>query len=437
MNKKEKIRKKILKEIINFYEEEKGKKFVPGKTYIPYAGRVYDAGEIMNLVDASLDFWLTAGKYTKAFERGLADFVGKKCSILTNSGSSANLLAVSALKSPLLGKARLKAKDEIITAASCFPTTVNPIVQNGLTPVFIDVELGTYNVIPEMIEKAISRRTRAIFTAHTLGNPARIKEIRRISQKYNLWFIEDNSDSLGSLYGGRYTGSFGHISSCSFYPAHLITMGEGGAVLTDDAVLKKAILSLRDWGRECWCMTGRDNTCGRRFSMKRGELPFGYDHKYVYSHIGYNLKATDMQAACGLAQLAKIERFIKARKENFTFFYKHFKMYEEYFVLPRSENEADPCWFGFPLLVRSSAPFSRNDIVRYLEKNKIATRMLFGGNIIRQPAYKDAAYRVCGSLRNTDLVMRNLFWIGVYPGIKSGEREYIRGVIGEFIRSRA
>ncbi|MCM8788190.1 MAG: lipopolysaccharide biosynthesis protein RfbH [Candidatus Omnitrophica bacterium] len=427
--------KKIIQENVKkAFSATKKEKFIPGRTYISYAGRVYDEKELINLVDASLDFWLTEGRYAKRFEQELSNFLGIRYCILTNSGSSANLLAVSALTSPLLKEKRLKPQDEVITTACGFPTTVNPIIQNNLVPVFIDVNLGTYNIQVEKIEKAISKRTKAIFIAHTLGNPADLEKIMKIVKKYNLWFVEDNCDSLGSKYRGKYTGSFGHISTCSFYPAHIITTGEGGAVFTDDPLLKRIILSMRDWGRDCWCDTGCDNTCGKRFSWKLGNLPYGYDHKYIYSHIGYNLKMTDLQAAIGVAQIEKLPGFIKARKKNFNQLYNFFKKYERFFILPEWPENSEPAWFGFPLLIKKNAPFDRTEIVNHLEEHKIATRMLFGGNLTKQPAYQNIKYRICGNLKNTDLVMNNLFWIGVYPGITEEKMTYVIETFDRFLR---
>ncbi len=428
------IRKEILRKVVEFYQNGPRDKFIPGKTPLNYAGRVFDKQELVNLVDASLDFWLTAGRYATEFEGKLARFLGAKSCLLTNSGSSANLLATSALTSPLLKDRQLKAGDEVITTACGFPTTLNPILQNNLVPVFIDIEIGTYNIRAELIEKAITKKTKAVFIAHTLGNPVDIGLISKIAKKYNLWFIEDNCDALGSKYKGRYTGTFGDISTCSFYPAHHITMGEGGAVLTNNSLLQRIILSFRDWGRDCWCDSGHDNTCRKRFTQKFGNLPYGYDHKYVYSHIGYNLKVTDMQAAVGVAQLKKLPGFIKARKENFLFFKKCLKNYQKYLILPEPTDGSDPSWFGFPILVRENAPFTRNEIVSYLEQNKIATRMLFGGNLTKQPAYKDIKYRICGSLRNTDIVMNNLFWIGVYPGLNHFMLTYMKNMIIKFLK---
>jgi len=434
MNIEKFARKDILNKVVKFYQSQKRNKFIPGKTKISYAGRVYNDKELVNLVDASLDFWLTAGRYADKFESRFAKFLGLKYCLLVNSGSSANLLAVTALTSSKLGKRQLKPGDEVITIACGFPTTLNPILQNNLIPVFIDIDLGTYNIKAENIEKVITKKTKAIFIPHTLGNPAELGKILRIVKKYNLWFIEDNCDALGSKYNGRYTGTFGHISTNSFYPAHHITMGEGGAVLTNDALLNRIIMSYRDWGRDCWCQAGHDNTCGKRFAQKFGSLPFGYDHKYVYSQIGYNLKVTDMQAAIGVAQLEKLPGFIEARIRNFNLIYSGLKKYERYFILPQAAKNSEPSWFGFPLLVKSSAQFTRADIVLHLEKNKIATRMLFGGNLTKQPAYQGVKFRIAGDLRNTDLVMNNLFWIGVYPGISKVHISYIICVFEKFIK---
>jgi len=426
MKSKAQLKKEILEKVVEFYRAGLKKTgFKPGETLINYSGRVYDQQELRNLVDASLDFWLTSGRFTDEFERSLERFLGIKHCLLVNSGSSANLLAVSALTSPLLGKRRLLPGDEVITTSCGFPTTLNPIIQNNLVPVFVDVELGTYNIQVELIEKAITKKTKAIFTAHTLGNPINIDKIRRIVKKYDLWWIEDNCDALGTKFNGNYTGAFGDISTCSFYPAHHITMGEGGAVLTSNLLLRKIIMSLRDWGRDCWCKAGSDNTCGKRFTGKFGDLPKGYDHKYVYSHIGYNLKATEMQAAIGVAQLKKLPGFIRKRKTNFDFLFKSLSKYEKYLILPKWHKLAEPSWFGLPVLVKNNSPYDRDVIVNYLEKNKIATRMLFGGNLLKQPAYRDIKCRISGDLRNSDLVMNSLFWIGVYPGLDQEKLKFI------------
>ncbi|MGA9187258.1 MAG: lipopolysaccharide biosynthesis protein RfbH [Methanosarcina sp.] len=407
--------------------------FMPGKSKIPYSGRVYDENEMISLVDSALDFWLTAGRFAKQFEGEFADFLGVKHCLLTNSGSSANLLAISALTSPKLGDKQLKPGDEVITVAAAFPTTVNPIIQNNLIPVFMDVNLGTYNIQYDKIEAAISDKTKAIFIAHTLGNPFNLDTVMEIAEKYNLWVIEDNCDALGSKYNGRFTGTFGHIATFSFYPPHHITMGEGGALVTNNTQLKKLIESFRDWGRDCWCGPGCDNSCGKRFEMQLGELPYGYDHKYTYSHIGYNLKVTDMQAAVGVEQLRKLPSFIQARKKNFELLYDGLKKYEKYFILPETEPKADPSWFGFILTVREDAGFNRDDIVKHLEKNNIATRMLFAGNIIRHPSFKDVEYQISENLLNTDRIMNDTFWIGVYPGLTEEMIAYMVKIFDDFI----
>lgn len=429
----EKIRKEIFEKVTELYELTKSKEsFTPGEDHINYAGRVYDEKEMIRLVDSSLDFWLTAGRFAENLEKELAKFIGVKYCLLTNSGSSANLLALSALTSPKLGEKRLKPGDEVITTACGFPTTLNPIIQNQLIPVFIDVELGSYNILAKDIERALSEKTKAICIPHTLGNPFKINEISEISKTHDLWLIEDNCDALGSKYNGKYTGSFGHLSTLSFYPAHHMTMGEGGAVLTDDPHLKEIVASFRDWGRDCWCDPGHDNTCNRRFSWQLGSLPYGYDHKYIYSHIGYNLKVTDMQAAVGLEQLKKLPNFIESRNKNFKILESTLLEYQDYLILPHTEEKAEPSWFGFPILVRDEAPFNRDHIVNYLENNKIATRMLFGGNLTRQPAYEDMEFRSIDPLLNTDLVMNNLFWIGVYPGITKEKMKYVTTKFKEF-----
>lgn len=431
------LKQEIFNLVTKYYKEKhKVMPFIPGETYIPYAGRVYDEKEMISLVDSALEFWLTAGRFAKQFEKEFSNYLGVKHCILTNSGSSANLLAISALTSLKLGERRLKPGDEVITVACAFPTTVNPIIQNNLIPVFVDVDVGTYNILVEKIEDALSKKVKAIFLAHTLGNPFNLDKILEICKKYNLWLIEDNCDALGSKYNGKYTGTFGHIATFSFYPPHHITMGEGGALVTNDVQLKRLIESFRDWGRDCWCESGCDNTCGKRFEWKLGSLPFGYDHKYIYSHIGYNLKITDMQAAIGVEQLKKLTLFAKARKENFKFLYENLKKFDKYFILPKIERKADPSWFGFLITVRKDAGFTRDEIVKYLEDNKIATRMLFAGNIIRHPSFEDIKYRIYGNLKNTDFIMNNTFWLGVYPGLSSEMIEYIINKIEEFIKKR-
>ena len=429
----EDIKQEIFANVKRYYELQYSKKeFIPGKSKINYAGRVFDEKEMISLVDSALEFWLTAGRFAKEFEKEFAEFLGLKFCSLTNSGSSANLLALSSLTSSKLGDKKVRPGDEVITIACGFPTTLNPIIQNNLIPVFIDIELGNYNIKVDDIENAISEKTKVIFIPHTLGNPVNLNEIIKIVKKYNLWFIEDNCDALGSKYTNKYTGTFGHISTFSFYPAHHITMGEGGAVCTNDPLLNKIINSFRDWGRDCWCEPGHDNTCGKRFTQFFGDLPYGYDHKYVYSHIGYNLKLTDMQAAIGVEQLKKLPNFIEIRKKNFKIIFEYLKEYEDYFILPNWEKESDVSWFGFPILVRENAPFTRNEIVSYLENNNISTRMLFGGNLTKQPAYKDMNYRIYGNLKNTDLVMNNLFWIGVYPGTDFDRIQYIHKIFNNF-----
>lgn len=431
----EKIRNEIFRKVKELYllRENEKSDFVSGESYIPYAGRVYDEHEIISLVDSALDFWLTAGRYANQFETEFAEFLGIKHCLLTNSGSSANLLAVSALTSPKLGKKRLKPGDEVITVAAAFPTTVNPIIQNNLIPVFIDVDLGNYNIQADKIEDAISDKTRAIFIAHTLGNPFDLNKVMEIAEKHNLWVIEDNCDALGSKYNGQYTGTFGHIATFSFYAPHHMTMGEGGALVTNDTQLKRLIESFRDWGRDCWCEPGCDNSCGKRFGWKLGKLPFGYDHKYIYSHIGYNLKITDMQAAIGVEQLKKLPLFIEARKRNFRMLFDGLKKYDDYFILPEIKTETDPSWFGFLLTVRENAGFSKDDIVKYLEDHKIATRMLFAGNITKHPCFEGVEYRVWGDLVNTDRIMNDTFWIGVYPGLTDEIIEYMLNIFNEFI----
>ena len=432
----EEIKKEIFEKVVELYNLKKeDEKFVPGESTVNYAGRVFNEKEIIKLVDSSLDFWLTAGKYANQFEEELANFLGTRYCLLTNSGSSANLLAISALTSPKLGEKQLKSSDEVITTSCGFPTTLNPIIQNNLKPVFIDVEKATYNIQADKIEDAISENTKAIFIPHTLGNPVNIDKIMQISEDYGLWFVEDNCDALGSTYNGKYTGSYGHISTFSFYPAHHITMGEGGALATNNPLLKDIIASFRDWGRDCWCEPGCDNTCRKRFKWQLGDLPAGYDHKYMYSHIGYNLKVTDMQAAVGVEQLKKLPEFIEARRKNFNIIYESLKPYEDYLILPKWDIKSEPSWFGFPILVKDSAPFTRDDMVEHLENNKIATRMLFGGNLIRQPAYQNIQFRQVDSLKNSDLVMNNLFWIGVYPGIDNAKMDYVILVLNNFLNT--
>jgi len=421
------------------------KPFIPGKTPIRYAGRVFDENEIQAAVEASLDFWLTEGRFAEEFQCELAEKVGVEYALLTNSGSSANLLALTALTSPLLGEKRLKPGDEVITVAAGFPTTLNPIILNGLVPVFVDVDIPTYNAKVEEIEAAIGPKTKALFIAHTLGNPFDIDSVLALCQKHNLWLIEDNCDALGSAYNSKlktqnsklqFTGSFGHLATCSFYPAHHITTGEGGAVLTSDDTLARIVRSLKDWGRDCYCGPGESNTCGRRFSGQYGDLPYGYDHKYVYSHIGYNLKMTDIQAAIGLEQLKKLDGFCQARRDNFKTWINGFKKYEDYFILPEATKGSYPAWFAFPITVKEGAGFTRTELTNCLSENLIETRNLFGGNLLRQPAYLNIKHRKIGNLENTERIMNDTFFLGTFPGIGSEQIEYTMNIIKEFVRSK-
>lgn len=399
--------------------------FEPGKSPVPYAGRVFDADEIVKLVDASLDFWLTTGRYAAEFERRFAQFFGLRHALLVNSGSSANLVALSCLTSPKLGDRQLQPGDEVITAATGFPTTVNPIIQNGLVPVFVDTHVPTYNLDVTQLEAARSPRTRAVMVAHTLGNPFDLAAITDFCKRHNLWLVEDCCDAVGSTYDGRLVGTFGDLATVSFYPAHHITMGEGGCVLTNQPRLKTLVESFRDWGRDCWCDPGKANTCGKRFDWQLGELPHGYDHKYTYAHLGYNLKLTDMQAAVGVAQLDKLASFVAARRENFRRLHEGLRDLEEFLILPQATPRSEPSWFGFPIAVRPGAPFTRNQAVAHLESKQIATRLLFGGNLVRQPAYQKINHRRIGTLENSDFVMNQVFWIGVYPGLEPAMVDYM------------
>jgi CDP-4-dehydro-6-deoxyglucose reductase, E1 len=393
------------------------REFVPGETQIHFAGRVFDERELVHLVDSSLDFWLTTGRYAEQFERSFARLLGLRHALLVNSGSSANLVALSCLTSRKLGKRRVRTGDEVITVASSFPTTINPIVQNGLVPVFVDVDIPTYNIDVQMLEAALSDRTRAIMVAHTLGNPFDLDAVTAFAREHDLWLIEDCCDALGSTYRGKMVGSFGDLASVSFYPAHHITMGEGGCVLTNKGRLKVLAESFRDWGRDCWCAPGKENTCGKRFDHQLGELPYGYDHKYIYSHIGYNLKLTDMQAAVGVAQLEKLDSFTQARRRNFQLLHDGLQDLQEHLILPQATRHSDPSWFGFPLGLREESPVSRDHILRFMNDRKIATRLLFGGNLLRQPAYLDVPHRQIGEMPRADFVMNQVFWVGVYPGL--------------------
>lgn len=407
--------------------------FVPGKSAVPPSGKVLDAAELKLMVEASLDGWLTTGRFNDEFEKRLAAFLGVKFLITVNSGSSANLVAFSTLTSPRLGDRAIKPGDEVIGVAAGFPTTVNPILQFGAVPVFVDVELGTYNIDASKIEAAIGPKTKAIMLAHTLGNPYNLDVITALCKKYKLWLIEDCCDALGSTYNGKLVGTFGDIGTLSFYPAHHITMGEGGAVFTNNGELKMIAESFRDWGRDCYCAPGKDNTCGKRFCWKLGNLPEGYDHKYTYSHLGYNLKITDMQAACGLAQLDKAPRFIQQRKEHFAFLKNRLASCEEFLILPQATPNSDPSWFGFPITLRDNAPVSRVDLLTYLDQEKVGTRLLFAGNLTRQPYMIGRNYRVSGELVNTDVVMNNTFWIGVQPALTEEMMEYSASKIETYL----
>jgi len=410
--------------------------FVRGECPIPVSGKVYDETDMRNLVDSSLDFWLTTGRFNKEFETRLAERLGVAHCLTTNSGSSANLLALSSLTSHYLRGDALKPGDEVITVATGFPTTVNPSLQYGLVPVFVDVDIPTYNIIPERIEEAVSEKTRAIMLAHTLGNPFNLAEVMRVAEKYNLFVVEDCCDALGATFDGQGVGTFGHIGTLSFYPAHHITMGEGGAVFTDKPRLKRVIESMRDWGRDCWCEPGQDNTCGKRFGRKLGTLPHGYDHKYTYGHAGYNLKITDMQASVGLAQLGHLEGFIAARNRNFDILTEMLRPLEDILILPEATPNSEPSWFGYPITLRPGCGLDREDLVRYLNDMNIGTRLLFGGNLLHQPYMKGRPHRVVGSLENADLVTTNTFWVGLYPGLTEDHLSYTTDVLKTYIDGR-
>lgn len=412
------------------------KPFVAGQSEIPVSGRVFDAVELVSLVDSALEFWLTAGPHAARFEEQIAARVGVHNAVLCNSGSSANLLALTALTSPTLGDRRLRPGDEVVTVAAGFPTTVNPIVQNRLKPVFVDVEMATFNADAAQLESAIGPRTRAVVLAHTLGNPFSIARIEELVKRHDLWLVEDACDALGGDVGGRPIGSFGHLSTVSFYPAHQITMGEGGCVLTDHGRLRRLVTSFRDWGRDCWCPPGAENTCGRRYDWELGSLPAGYDHKYVYSHIGYNLKATDLQAAIGVAQLDKLDAFVAARRRNWRILREGLSDLEEFFILPAATPGSDPSWFGFLLVVRDDAPFERTALLRFLDSRHIGTRLLFGGNLLCQPAYAGVEHRVVGDLPVTGLAMRGAFWLGVYPGLREEMLGYVVESLHSFVATR-
>jgi CDP-4-dehydro-6-deoxyglucose reductase, E1 len=429
------LREQIASLVRQYYREQfANRPFNPDIDLAHYAGRVFDAEELCNLVDASLDFFLTANRYAERFEADFADYLGVTDALLVNSGSSANLVALSALTSPTLRDRRLQPGDEVVTVAAGFPTTLAPILQNNLVPVFVDVTLGDYTAIPDQLREAIGPRTRAIMMAHTLGVPFDLDVVTDLAKKHDLWVIEDNCDALGSRYRGRLTGTFGHLSTFSFYPAHHITMGEGGCVATGDDQLGRIARSFRDWGRDCYCAGGENNTCGTRFSQQFGTLPHGFDHKYVYSHIGYNLKVTDMQAAIGCAQLGKLDGFIARRRANFDRVMDVLRPYEDRLLLPKALAHSEPSWFGFVVTVREDAGFARAEMVRFLEANRIETRSLFAGNLLRHPAFQTIPHRVVRDLVNTDIVMRNAFFVGVYPGLDSARLDHMAAVFGRFLR---
>jgi len=426
MNSQDEIRLQIASLVNEYAEIEYQKRdFIPGESVIPVSGKVIDSEELKLMVEASLDGWLTTGRFNDQFQSKLANFIGVKHLLTTNSGSSSNLLAFTALTSNLLKDRAIKPGDEVITVAAGFPTTVNPILQNNAIPVFVDIEHLTHNIDPQKIEEAVSDKTKAIMLAHSLGNPFNLKVVMDICRKYNLWLVEDNCDALGSKYNGQFTGTFGDIATLSFYPAHHITMGEGGAIFTSNPELKKIIESFRDWGRDCYCPGGKDNTCGKRFGWKLGDLPEGYDHKYTYSHMGFNLKITDMQAACGLAQLEKLESFIQARKDNFSYLKHQLKSCEEFISLPEATENSDPSWFGFLITLKDNNDFSRVDFLKYLDQHNIGTRLLFAGNLTKQPYMMEKNFRISGDLKVTNEVMNNSFWVGVHPGLTKVMLDYI------------
>jgi len=428
-------REVILENVREFHKQNfQAKPFDAKKDFVRYAGRVFDENELMSLVDASLDFWLTEGRFSESFCEKISEFLGVENVFLTNSGSSSNLLAISALTSKKLGSRRLKAGDEVITVAAGFPATVTPIIQNNLIPVFIDVDIPTYNIDVTKIEEAITGKTKAIFIAHTLGNPFDIEEVSRIAKENDLWLIEDNCDAFGSKYKGKYTGTFGDISTISFYPAHHITTGEGGAVVTNDEQLGLIIRAFRDWGRDCYCQSGENSTCGKRFTQQFGTLPKGYDHKYVYSEIGYNLKMTDLQAAIGNVQMDKLEGFCQRRKENFLRYQEIFKKYNNYFILPVATAKSDPAWFSYIISIKEDAPFNREDLLTFLNDARIETRNIFAGNMIRQPAFIGQKFKVIGELKNTDFIMKNTFFLGTYPGMTKEMLDYVELTIETFMK---
>ena len=430
-------KKKLREEIASLVEQYAALEYAPklfeaGTSVVPPSGKVLGANELQQMVEASLDGWLTTGRFNDAFEKRLGAYLGVPFVLTTTSGSSANLLAFTALTSPKLGARQLKPGDEVITVAAGFPTTVNPIIQNGLVPVFVDVDIPTYNIKASLIEGAITDKTKAIMIAHTLGNAFDLSEVKRVSEKYNLWLIEDCCDALGTTYEGKKVGTFGDIATVSFYPAHHITMGEGGAVFTQSKLLHTIIESFRDWGRDCYCAPGCEDTCGKRFDQQLGSLPRGYDHKYTYSHLGYNLKITDMQAACGLAQMDSLEHFVERRKENFKYLKEGLSACEDFIILPEATNNADPSWFGFPITIKPECNIDRVDLLKFMTQNKIGTRLLFAGNLTRQPYFEKVNYRVHGELTNTDIIMNHTLWIGVYPGLERPHLDYMIEKFNEF-----
>ena len=429
------IDKKVINFVLSYLKKKKNENFIPGETLIPPSGKLIGLNEIVNMIQASLDGWLTTGRFNKEFESQLCKFLKIQNLITVNSGSSANLIAFSSLTSYLHKDKAIKSGDEVISVAAGFPTTVNPIFQYGAIPVFVDIKLPTYNINENLIEEAITNKTRAIMLAHTLGNPFNLNKVMDICKKYNLWLIEDNCDALGSKYNQKFTGTFGDVATLSFYPAHHITMGEGGAVFTNNLRIKRVAESFRDWGRDCYCETGKENTCNKRFDWQLGKLPFGYDHKYIYSHIGYNMKITDMQAACGLGQLMNLENFIKKRKNNFKYLKKLLFNLQDELILPEAENNSDPSWFGFPITIKKESKVKRVDLLKKLTTKRIGTRLLFAGNLTKQPAYIKKKFRISGELNNTDYIMNNTFWVGVHPSLGKEHLFYISETLKESLKS--
>ncbi|MEI7726549.1 MAG: lipopolysaccharide biosynthesis protein RfbH [Bacteroidota bacterium] len=437
MNETDQLRKDIIDKTIQYYQVKFAQQeFIPGVSRVNYAGRVFDEKELTNAVEASLDFWLTEGRFSEQFAEKIADFLGVDNVLLTNSGSSANLLAFAALTSEKLGDKRLMPGDEVISVAAGFPATVTPIIQYGLVPVFVDVTIPTFNIDVQMLKEAITAKTKCIFIAHTLGNPFDLETVMELAEKHNLWVIEDNCDAFGSKYQGRYTGTFGHLSTISFYPAHHITTGEGGAIITNDPLLAQLVRAFRDWGRDCYCAGGENNTCGKRFSQQFGDLPHGYDHKYVYSEIGYNLKMTDIQAAIGSAQMDKLAMFCDKRREHFNIYAEIFGKYPEYFILPEATAGSDPAWFSYIVTLKPGCPFTRGDITTFFNEHLIETRNLFAGNIVKQPGFMNRPYRIAGHLDNTDYIMNNTFFLGTYPGLTKDMLTYIEETLRSFMEGR-